>query len=98
MTNNNDLSRQIQRLDEKTDRRFRTVYNKIATLDKRIDPIHEYISELKGFFRGQDSMKTPNNGSAGNNGIVISRDVWGLIIKLIGFIGVLLAIIQATQK
>lgn len=51
----------------------------------QVEEMHDFIVESKGFERGQSTYK--KDGS-----ININKDVWGLIIKLVGIVAALVGI------
>lgn len=56
--------------------------------------VHDYIVDLRGFFRGQESVKDTGD-------VKISKEVWALIKKLVYIIGTvaagILLILEATK-
>lgn len=70
-------------------KRFTDVNDKLDTMQPQVQEMHDFIVDSKGFDRGQASFNKDGT-------IRISKDVWGLIVKLILIIGALVGIKQIT--
>lgn len=70
-------------------KRFTDVNGKLDAMQPQVQEMHDFIVDSKGFDRGQAEVNKDGT-------IRISKDVWGLIIKLIIIIGALVGIKQIT--
>lgn len=101
----------ITRLDQREQRHYRAVTTLIrkckddidqkiesaeAKLEKKIQPLHDFVIRQQGFADGVSSKAVEKGISDGS--ISISKEAWQLIMKIAGFVGTALLIIQTTQS
>lgn len=83
------LSKDLEVFKRGTNKRLAGVDSTLKTMQPQIEEMHDFIVDAKGFERGQASFN--KDGS-----ISISKDVWGLIIKLVGLAIAIAGIRQIT--
>lgn len=62
----------------------------LKDMQPKVNAMHDFMTDAKGFERGQADKNKDGT-------INISKDVWGLIMKLVVIIGVLVGIKMASS-
>lgn len=86
-----ELSDDFSRFKKRVSEKFAHLNNTLDDMRPKVQEMHEFIIDSKGFERGKASYN--KNGT-----INISKDVWGLIIKLVGIIAVIIGIWEVNNK
>lgn len=61
---------------------FKTIFTTLGDIQPKVQEMHDFIVEQRGFERGRGDSKTIN----------INREVWSLIIKLVLIISAILGV------
>lgn len=83
--NIDSLTMDVERFKKSTNRRLTTHARILNDIQPKVQEMHEYIIDQRGFERGQ-----AKSGGAGS--ININKEVWALITKLVLIIAAILGI------
>lgn len=72
------LTDDVERLKKTTRRDIKVVADAIKDIRPKVQEMHDYIVEQRGFERGRANIQKDGT-------ININKDVWGLLVKLVLF-------------
>lgn len=83
------LTKDVESFKRSTSNRFGKITDHLEKIEPQVQEMHDFIVDYRGFERGRGTLNKDGT-------ININKDVWALILKLVGLIAAILGIKKLT--